>query len=227
MTSVVSPGECFIWDMLNTIVFFDGQHLYRSAKDAWRPLPAVGPSNYSWPSYDVEKLTNTLVSRDPQRVIKQIRFYTGVPDFNADQFWHKFWTNKLRHLKSRGIETYKGRINVSGQEKGVDVRIAVDLVRLTYEQEYEVAMIISQDWDFGPAVRLAKEIAKNQGRLRVSAYLERGNLKRLYFWLLKKNFRSSRWVISHNVSTLVNNWSRDLSLVRKPVPWFLACVIAS
>ena len=70
----------------------------------------------------------------------------------------------MRYLKSRGIEIYKGRINSSGQEKGVDVRIAIDLVQLTYEQEYEVAMIISQDWDFGPAVRLAKEIAKDQGR---------------------------------------------------------------
>ena len=158
------PRASVFMDMLNTILFFDGQHLYRSAKDAWRPAPAVGPSNYSWPSYDVEKLANTLVSRDPQRVVKQIRFYTGVPDLNVDPFWHKFWTNKLRYLKSHGIEIYKGRINSSGQEKGVDVRIAIDLVKLTYEQEYEVAMIISQDWDFGPAVRLAKEIAKDQGR---------------------------------------------------------------
>lgn len=150
--------------MLNTILFFDGQHLYRSAKDAWRPLPAVGPSRYSWPSYDVEKLANKLVANDPQRVIKQIYFYTGVPDSNIDFRWHKFWTNKLRYLKSQGIEIYKGRINSSGQEKGVDVHIAIDLIRLTYEQKYDVAMIISQDWDFGPAVLLAKEIAKDQGR---------------------------------------------------------------
>lgn len=150
--------------MLNTILFFDGQHLYRSAKDAWRPLPAVGHSNYSWPSYDVEKLANLLISRKPNCILKQIRFYTGVPSLSSSQHWHTFWTNKLKHLKSQGIEIYKGRINSADQEKGVDVRIAVDLIRLTYEQKYEVAMIISQDWDFGPAVRLAKEIAKDQGR---------------------------------------------------------------
>jgi uncharacterized LabA/DUF88 family protein len=150
--------------MLNTILFFDGQHLYRSAKDAWRPLPAIGSSNYTWPSYDVAKLSNALVSRDPQRVIKEIRFYTGVPEPNVSAHWHTFWTNKLRYLKSQGIEIYKGRINSAGQEKGVDVRIAIDLIRLTYEQKYEVAMIISQDADFGPAVLLAKEIARSQGR---------------------------------------------------------------
>jgi uncharacterized LabA/DUF88 family protein len=150
--------------MLNTILFFDGQHLYRSAKDAWRPLPAIGPSNYSWPSYDVTKISDALVTRDPQRQIQEIRFYTGVPELQDDARWHIFWTNKLRYLKSQGIEIYKGRINSAGQEKGVDVRIAVDLIRLTYEQKYDVAMIFSQDWDFGPAVLLAKEIARDQGR---------------------------------------------------------------
>lgn len=38
-------------------------------------------------------------------------------------------------------------------------------MRLTYEQAYEFAIIVSQDWDFGPAVKLAKEIARGQGRM--------------------------------------------------------------
>ena len=46
----------------------------------------------------------------------------------------------------------------------MDVSLALDLVRATYERQYEVAIIVSQDWDFGPAVRLAKEIAKAQYR---------------------------------------------------------------
>ena len=37
-------------------------------------------------------------------------------------------------------------------------------MRLTYEQQYEVAMIVSQDRNFGPAVGLAKEMARGQGR---------------------------------------------------------------
>ena len=46
----------------------------------------------------------------------------------------------------------------------MDVSLALDLVRATYEQQYDAAIIVSQDWDFGPAVRLAKEIAKAQSR---------------------------------------------------------------
>jgi len=157
----------FYREHLRTIVFFDGQNLYHGAKEAWRPQPAVGYSTYSWPSYDVEKLAATLVSATPGRTLTQIRFYTGVPDPKlgpTEHFWHSFWSRKLRYLKNRGVIIYKGRINASGQEKGVDVSLAIDLVKLTYEQQYEVAIIVSQDWDFGPAVRLAKEIAKNQGR---------------------------------------------------------------
>ena len=44
----------------------------------------------------------------------------------------------------------------------MDVSLALDLVRATYDRRYEAAIIVSQNWDFGPAVRLAKEIAHAQ-----------------------------------------------------------------
>ena len=42
--------------------------------------------------------------------------------------------------------------------------LALDLMRATYEQQFEVAIIVSQASDFGHAVRCAKEIAQTQGR---------------------------------------------------------------
>jgi len=141
---------------LKTVVFFDGQNLYRSAKDAWRPKPAIGFSKYSWPSYDVEKLATVLVSKTSGRILRQIRFYTGVPRRDQNAQWHDFWGKKLEHLKNQGIEVYRGRINEHQQEKGVDVKLSVDLIWLTYEKQYEVAIIVSQDRDFEPAVRLQK-----------------------------------------------------------------------
>ena len=160
---------------LRTIVFFDGQNLYHAAKDAWAPTPARSPTPYSWPSYDVEKLAAWLVDREPGRTLEEIAFYTGVPDprrGKAEQFWHGFWNNKLRHLGRRGVYIYRGRVNPGGQEKGVDVSLAIDLIRATYEKRYEVAIIVSQDWDFGPAVRMAKRIVEDQARRLVfeSAY---------------------------------------------------------
>jgi hypothetical protein len=149
---------------LRAVVFFDAQNLFHLAKEAWAPRPLVPGSPYGWPSYDVEKLAAALVQRVPGRVLSQIRFYTGVPDPTQNAFWHGFWSNKLRYLGSRGIYVYKGRINPGGQEKGVDVSLAIDLIRLTYERQYDSAIIVSQDWDFGPAVGLAKRIARDQAR---------------------------------------------------------------
>ena len=149
---------------MRAIVFIDGQNLYHLARRAW----ASGPqSPYAWPSYDVEKLASALVAKEPGRALAETRFYTGVPDPSggpSQLFWHGFWSNKIRYLRSRGVYVYRGRVNAGGQEKGVDVSLALDLVRATYDRRYEVAIIVSQDSDFGPAVRLAKEIARTQGR---------------------------------------------------------------
>ena len=143
---------------MRTIVFIDGQNLYHLARKAWGSETS---SLYAWPSYDVERLADVLVSKRPGRLLAEIRFYTGVP--KPDSYWHGFWSNKIRHLKGRGIYVYRGRVN-DGGEKGVDVSLALDLVRATYERQYEAAIIVSQDGDFGPAVLLAKEIAKSQDR---------------------------------------------------------------
>lgn len=152
---------------MRTIVFIDGQNLYHLAKNAWASKPQVSHSPYAFPSYDVEKLAKALVASDPKRVLAEIRFYTGIPEprgSSTQVFWHAFWNNKLRFLKSCGVYVYRGRVNPGGQEKGVDISIAVDLVERTYDQTYDVAIIVSQDWDFGPAIRLAKRIAKRQNR---------------------------------------------------------------
>jgi uncharacterized LabA/DUF88 family protein len=152
-----------VFMQLRTIVFFDGQNLYHLAKDAFGSR-GTGPVHYSYPAYNVECLANSLVMAKPARTLTQIRFYTGVPDARIDPFWHTFWTNKLRRLLNKGIYVYKGRLNASNQEKGVDVSIAIDLINLTYRNEYDLAILVSQDWDFGPAVNLAKVIAKGQNR---------------------------------------------------------------
>lgn len=55
------------------------------------------------------------------------------------------------------------------EEKGIDVRLAIDLVRLTNEQHFDVALVFSQDQDLAEAIREAKWIASHQGR-QVSFY---------------------------------------------------------
>ncbi len=149
---------------MDAIVFIDGQNLYHLAKTAWLSGVSHPTPPYAWPSYDVEKLANALVARQAGRTLTEIRFYTGVPNRSEDSYWHDFWSNKIRYLARRGIYVYQGKVNRGGQEKGVDVSLALDLVQATHERRFDVAITVSQDSDFGPAVGLAKQIAASQNR---------------------------------------------------------------
>ena len=51
-----------------------------------------------------------------------------------------------------------------GQEKGVDVRIALDVVRLALKNSYDVALIFSQDQDLSEAVDDVKMISRLEKR---------------------------------------------------------------
>ncbi len=50
------------------------------------------------------------------------------------------------------------------REKGIDVRIALDLVRLARQRAFDAAIIVSQDRDLGEAVDELYEIAREQSR---------------------------------------------------------------
>lgn len=148
------------------VVFIDGQNLYHGARNSWAPdPPAPGPDAiYATPCYDVRKIALHLTARLPDRVLAQCRFYTGVPSRSRNAHWHGFWTNKLRAVRNQKVHVYTGRINPGGQEKGVDVSIAIDLIDLTYRNEYDVAVLVSSDQDLSPAIALAKLIARDAGR---------------------------------------------------------------
>ncbi len=60
-------------------------------------------------------------------------------------------------------------------EKGVDVRIAVDMVRLASRDHFDVAVLVSGDGDFRFAVSAIKEL----GRAVEVAYFKRGLSKEL------------------------------------------------
>lgn len=53
---------------------------------------------------------------------------------------------------------------LSGEEKGVDVRIALDIIRLARHKEYDVAVLFSQDQDLSEAAEEIRTIAKEQNR---------------------------------------------------------------
>lgn len=152
------------------VAFYDGQNLFHHARAAF--------AHYH-PNYDPVKLFDRICHQQGWKP-SGVRFYTGVPAAERDAFWHGFWSRKLlalrrggvlvvhRTLKYQTVETYdrngqQVRIEV-GQEKGVDVRLALDVVRLALANQLDVAVIFSQDQDFAEVPEEIREIARTQGR---------------------------------------------------------------
>jgi hypothetical protein len=53
---------------------------------------------------------------------------------------------------------------LAGEEKGIDVRIALDIVRMAHHNEYDVALVFSQDQDLSEVAEEVRTIAREQGR---------------------------------------------------------------
>jgi hypothetical protein len=55
-------------------------------------------------------------------------------------------------------------IYLSGEEKGIDVRIAIDLIRMAHHGDYDVAVVLSQDQDLSEVASEIRAISREQDR---------------------------------------------------------------
>jgi uncharacterized LabA/DUF88 family protein len=152
------------------VTFIDGQNLYRSAKEAF---------GYYYPNYDVQKLSKA-VCKSHGWDLAQVRFYTGVPDKSDHAMWNRFWVGKLAVMGKSGVEVFSRPLRyrndsvklpdgsthtfLRGSEKGIDVRIALDIIRLAVRNEYDVAVVFSQDQDLSEVADEIRVIAKLRAR---------------------------------------------------------------
>lgn len=163
---------------LRAIAFFDAQNLFHAAKDAF---------GHTWPNYDPRALASMVCATHGWQ-LRQVRHYTGFPAEEDDPYWHAFWINKQAAMGSRGIHTFSRLLKYRSQvvewpdrtpillpngmpyvrrvaqEKGIDIRIALDFVRLALTRAYDVGLLFTQDQDLSEAVVDVKTIAALQKR---------------------------------------------------------------
>jgi uncharacterized LabA/DUF88 family protein len=112
--------------------------------------------------------------------LKQVRFYTGVPDPADNAFWNHFWVAKCAQMGREGVYVYTRPLRyrnktvklpdgteysfLDGSEKGIDVRIALDVIRLAIQKTFDVALIFCRDQDLSEVADELRLIAKNSGR---------------------------------------------------------------
>lgn len=156
---------------LYSMAFFDVQNLFRHAMEAFQTSPE---ENYHHPCFDPLKLHQKVAEQLGYKT-NLTRFYTGVPDKADNEMWAGYWAARFLALKRANVQVTSRRLRyhtreVEGelirvpQEKGIDIRIALDLVSCARRREYDVAIIFSQDQDLGEVVSELHDIAKAQDR---------------------------------------------------------------
>lgn len=151
-------------------VFIDGQNLYKSAKRAF---------GYNIPNFDVMSLAHGLAEQNNCK-LGGVHFYTGMPGKTEDLKWHNFWARKLVDMGRVGVNIFNPPLRYQNQietmpdgserstmmarEKGVDVRIAIDMVRHACLNTCDTMMLVSRDNDLAEAVKEARMIASSSRR---------------------------------------------------------------
>lgn len=164
--------------MKRAAFFFDAQNLFRAAKSCF---------GYYHPNFDPKKLINYICTQRNYS-LHSATFYTGVPTKEDDEEWNYFWSKKLLVIKNSGIGTFHRPVRYNsrefhcprghqfvtkvGSEKGVDVRLALDMVRASYDSSIEAIVVFSQDQDLNEAVKdIAREAAAQKRTIEIcSAY---------------------------------------------------------
>lgn len=155
-------------ETINAYVFFDGQNLYRSSMEAF---------GIAYPDFDPKKLAHEACQKLGWNCSK-IKFYTGVPQETKSPGWHAFWKQKKMQMSRDGIDVtttvlrYRMETFSMGhgadvtkeiaREKGIDVRIALDMVAAAYSDQCNGILVFSQDQDLAEAVSEVKAIAKSK-----------------------------------------------------------------
>lgn len=156
--------------LIRAVAFFDGQNLFHSAKQAF---------GYSWPNFDPTLLAER-VCQDHGWQLQQTRFYTGVPDAADKPFWNHFWVAKAAQMARQGVHVFTRSLRyrnkkvrlpdgtehsfLDGDEKGIDVRIALDVIRLALKREFDVAILFCRDQDLTEVADEIRLIAQEQNR---------------------------------------------------------------
>lgn len=140
------------------VMFIDYQNMYRSAREAFGWESEAGHYGNFKPYNMALTVANRLGCS-----LCGVRVYTGVhtPNRNPAQHAHMLRRMTSWLLARPGIVEVLPRPlayrRIDGRwiptEKGVDVEVAIDLVRLAIDDEFDVAILGSADTDLEPAAR--------------------------------------------------------------------------
>lgn len=223
-SSNVSPSAA----LLRTVVFIDYQNMYRGAREAfgWQ---AEGGHFGNFRPYAFAR----RMARSEGCVLSQVRAYAGIhtPQRNAAQ--NAQLQRRIRPWIADApekVELFPRPLRYSaqrpkGEEKGVDVELAIDIVRLALDGAIDVVLLASTDTDLVPPLQFVADrlpqialmtaawepVFGCEGETAAPLDLPRGNVERLR--VSKREFdrmadKRNFYLSSTDASIDPNRWDR-------------------
>ncbi|HEY4483345.1 MAG TPA: NYN domain-containing protein [Candidatus Paceibacterota bacterium] len=134
-------------------IYIDGSNTYQRLKEMGVP---EAPKRFNFSAF-VQHLVG-------ERMLVSKRYYIGiVKNFENSEKGDKMVKGQqkfLEGLRTEGFEVKSGRIMYDGgriREKGVDVKLSVDLVIGAVDDLYDTAIVISSDTDLIPAIKYVRK----------------------------------------------------------------------
>lgn len=126
-----------VWQGKRALVLVDGPNLRWSARRAW---------GYRCLNVDIRGLAETLCQRHGLELV-QVRFYQGLAAASHAPVRRLREVRELADRRRQGVRIFAHEI-YHGHEKGVDVHIALDAVRLSARGAFDAVVLLSVDRDF-------------------------------------------------------------------------------
>jgi len=141
------------------IAYVDGFNLYFGLKEKgwkryyWLDIMLLAQNLLKPGQYLVStKYFTARVSSPPDKQKRQSTFLEALETIKGLDIFYGHYQLNPRKCRQCGYEDYEPK------EKMTDVNIAVELLRDSYENKYDVALLISADSDLVPPIKLVKEL---------------------------------------------------------------------
>jgi uncharacterized LabA/DUF88 family protein len=150
LTNLPVVAESKAGSFKKIFIFIDGSNFYHSLE-----------KSFGTAKIDLQKFSE-LFSK--YGTVKKVTYYTATLNISEDPKKYskqQRFLSKIRQINK--VEVFLGRLEKRNNikvEKGVDVKIAVDIVTNAFHNNYDIAILVSNDADFVPAIKEAQNFGK-------------------------------------------------------------------
>lgn len=187
--------------MRRVIVYVDGFNLYHA-------LDELGDDSLKW--LCLRRLAESLIGEHEQ--LKQVKYFSAYATWMPDAYArHRAY---IAALQAEGVKFIPGKFKKkylrcrvckaqyqTHEEKETDVNIAIHLIRDTFEDSFDRALVISADTDMAPAIQMARNIngTKSVDVVTPPDRFKRARSLRPLFSLSKGKIRAARLAENYNL----------------------------